>query len=484
MGEPMSPARACSKTLARNSRGLAVAILVACGLAPGCGSAPRPNIVLITIDTLRADALVLAAGGERDGALTPQIARLAAQGTVFTRATAPMSLTRPSHFSIFTGRYPREHGVVNNQIALPASETTIAEMLQRAGYRTGGFVAVRLLAEDSGAGQGFDRFVAPESKHEWSAARVVGEAEDWLAGLTDEAPFFLWVHFFDPHQPYDPPADLRRGLDPDLAARFPALGWREFLEIAKRNHGQISQAVTQHARALYRAEVAGVDREIGRLLARIDAGRAPEDTMVVLTADHGECFENGIYFEHSDCLLEGGVRVPLIVRHPATFEAGARISALVSNADVAPTLVRAAGQSPARAMTVPSLQQSGSISDRYVLLQNPFYPSGALPARQHRQVVIRRVAGEPVAPFIAGEPKLGIVRGAWKYLRSPNSEELYASGVEVGKQANLALREPAARLQMHEMLDHALQRHPQVTIERADVNPELLRSLRALGYIE
>lgn len=194
--------------------------VMAIGLA--CAPDSQPGIVLITVDTLRADALDLSPrdpGGEPGS--TPALARLASEGTVFERAVAPMSLTRPAHFSIFTGRYPREHGVVNNQISLPESEATVAEHLQAAGYATAAFVAVNLLGPGSGAEQGFDVFEAPSSQLEWPASRVVAEAEGWLDGLAADQPFFLWVHLFDPHQPYDPPADLRASLEPELEARYP-----------------------------------------------------------------------------------------------------------------------------------------------------------------------------------------------------------------------------------------------------------------------
>ncbi len=454
----------------------------------GCEEVARPNILLITVDTLRADALDLgAASPGTTGAAasrTPELAELAAQGAVFRRATAPMALTRPSHFSILTGRYPREHGVVNNQLALPAEALSVSRELERAGYATAGFVAVSLLGRGSGAEQGFEHFVAPERALEWRASRVVDAAAQWLDALEGDAPFFAWVHLFDPHQPYDPPANARAGLDADLLRQHPALGWQQFLEIARASGGQISFEVTRYAKALYAAEVSAVDREVGRLLEGVDARFGAEQTVVVFTADHGECFENGVYFEHSDCLFEGGVRVPLIVRAPKDFAPGTRVDELVSNADIAPTLLRVAGLEIPAEMTVPSLQQRAAAGTREVLLQNPFYPSSVLPARRHRQVVIRRIAGESVAPFEAGAPKLGLVRAGWKYLRGERGDELYAVSVDAKPEDNVAYRERETRNTMRVALDAALDRHPAAPIESSELNPELLQSLRALGYVE
>ncbi|MCH7866900.1 MAG: sulfatase [Myxococcales bacterium] len=449
----------------------------------GCAPEPRPSIVLITVDTLRADALDPyrpAAAGPG----TPRLSQLATESTLFERAVAPMSLTRPSHFSIFTGRYPREHGVVNNQIALPESEQTIAEILQSEGYHTGAFVGVNLLGKSSGALQGFESSAAPEAVLEWSAPQVVARAGDWLESLPEAAPFFLWVHLFDPHQPYDPPEAFRRHLDPALADQLPALGWTELLQIAKQNAGHISAQIVEHGKALYRGEVAAVDASIGELLDKLDALRPRDRTMVVFTADHGECFENGIYFEHSECLLEGGIRVPLIVRYPQQFGAGLRVSNLVSNTDIAPTILRAVGLEVPASMSVAPLQESERARDRFVLLQNPLHAKGVLPARLHRQVVIRRIAGEPVEAFDPGVQKVGIVSGDWKYLRSNTSEELYASGVLPSAEKNVGLRNPSVCASMSALLDRALESHPLELIATGEINPELLQSLRALGYVE
>lgn len=453
-------------------------------LVLGCTSEPPPSIVLITIDTLRADALDPYRPDGAGRGHTPRISQLAASSTLFERASAPMSLTRPSHFSIFTGRYPREHGVLNNQIALPDVELTLAEILRDEGYHTGAFVGVNLLGSGSGALQGFETFAAPQAQLEWPASRVVGRANEWLEALPAGAPFFLWVHLFDPHQPYDPPEAFREDDDPALAARFPALGWAELLQIAKQNGGHISAEVLEYGKSLYRAEVAAVDLWTGRLLDRVDRLRTRDRVMVVFTADHGECFENGIFFEHSDCLFEGGVRVPLLVRYPPQFRAGRRVSSLVSNVDIAPTVLRAVGLRVPASMSVAPLQESDETSDRYVLLQNPFYPPGVLPARLHRQVVIRRVAGEPVAAFDASVQTVGIVSGDWKYLRSEGSEELYASGVAPKVEENVAYRNRSVRVAMGEKLDRALASHPLKVIAPADLNPELMKSLRALGYVE
>jgi hypothetical protein len=195
---------------------LSVACLVG---ATGCGEPRRPDVIVVTVDTLRADHV----GVYADGAETPRIDDLAREGTVFERCAAPMPLTRPAHFSMLTSLYPREHGVLNNAMVLPDEARSLAEILAEHGYRTGGFVGVRLLGPDSGAAQGFERFDQPEESRERRAETVVRRALDWLDRVGREQPRFLWVHVFDPHMPYAPPEPFFGGPEDGLRE----IGWAE-----------------------------------------------------------------------------------------------------------------------------------------------------------------------------------------------------------------------------------------------------------------
>jgi len=474
-----------------------VAVVLAFAVsAIGCHeSKPLPSLLLITVDTLRADALGAYAGGHAaagaagttgamDEVRSPALDRFAEEATLFERASVPMPLTRPSHFSILTARHPRQHGVLNNQMALPEGELSLAEILAEAGYRTGAVVAVKLLDRGSGAGQGFEHFEAPEREIEWSAEEVVNRSRSWLAEVPEDQPFFLWVHFFDPHQPYDPPPDHRRGLDPEQESAFPSLAWPQLMEIAKRNEGAIPAAVLEHALGLYRGEVSYTDLWIGKLIEKLDELRPRESAMVVVTADHGECFELGRYFEHSDCLLEGALRVPLLVRYPPSFAAGGRVTEQVSSLDIAPSFLDAAGLRVPEAFSGRPLRERGEEGGAFVLVQQPFYQPGVMPARRRRQVVIRRVAGEPVAPFDTTAPKVGIVTDRWKYLRSRKSEELYSLAPAVQEETNLVMQEAEVRDRMKELLDRALEAWPLGEIDPGEIDPELMRSLRTLGYVE
>jgi arylsulfatase A-like enzyme len=466
-----------------------IALVTGVLVATSCGDGPPPTrpdysgprgIVLVTVDTLRADHLSSYAPGR---ARTPRIDRLAREGTLFERAVVPMPLTRPSHFSMFTSLYPREHGVLNNAMHLPDSSLTLAEILRERGYRTGGFVAISLLGPDSGAAQGFEELRSPVDEHEVPASRVVPWALKWVSDLDADEPFFLWVHLFDPHQPYDPPAGFREGLDPMLATALPRVSWEELMKAAMRNGGDVPRRLLEYAQVLYAREVEATDAWVGKLVEGLEAQMDLDELLIVFTADHGECFEDGVYFEHADCLSEHGVRVPLILRHPARFDAGERVPHPVSTLDIAPTILEAAGIAVPPGFSGRSLSGTPS-ADRTLLLQYPFYQPGIRWQKLQQRRIIRSVAGQEAAAILIDTEKVGVVGREWKYLRSGEREELYPMTPEPAEATNLALTRRKERKEMERALDRELERHPLRLGEPGEVNPELLESLRALGYVE
>ena len=442
---------------------------------------PRPDILLITVDTLRADAL--GAYGA-DEARTPRIDQLAAEGTVYDRAVTPMPMTRPAHFSLFTSRYPREHGVVNNALSLPEDAETLPERLQAAGYRTGAFVGVHLLSPATGAGQGFDAFgdVGFDTKYR-AAGLVVDEALDWLSKQPRSAPVFLWVHLFDPHLPYEAPSEFIEGANRELAKRYPNLSWRDLRAIARSEGGNLPGEFLDYGLALYRAEVAYTDFEIGRLIDGVDQWRGLDDTVVALTADHGECFERGIYFEHADCLYRGALRIPLILRHPTTFAAGHRADHPVSLLDLAPTLLSAVQLPAAEGFRGEVLSESAprSALDRQILIQYPLYQPRTARSRSRRARVLQSVAGDPVREPVLGRERVGLVGPDWKYIRTEPQVELF-SEVE-NEEDNLAATQPAVAERLEGELDVLLKKHPLHVLDPQLINEELRQTLEALGYI-
>lgn len=297
---------------------------------PAPGAAKGFNVLLVTFDTVRADAI--ACYGE-ENVRTPTIDALAARGVRFERALAPTPITLPSHSTLMTGLDPLAHGVRNNgTFQLAAEHTTLAERLDAAGYDTAAVVASFVLDARYGIAQGFAQYdddvhvdgVAAGQGHfrERRAAQVTDRALAWLGARDGTRPFFLWTHYFDAHAPHQAPAPFAlTGAEADPNAPFS-------YELYRKR---------------YLAEVAYADSELGRLLRGLGDEQLAR-TLVVFTADHGEGLGEHGEFTHSRLIYDSTMRVPLILSCPALFPS-ARVVAdrVVGLVDVAPTLLELLG---------------------------------------------------------------------------------------------------------------------------------------------
>ena len=316
---------------------LRVAVCVLCLHSCGFRSSSPPSVLLIVVDTLRADRLGLYGWSESEP--SPILDRFAKQSLVYEQAVAPAPFTMPSMAATFTGLYPDRTGVANHStkdslINFPS--TTLAEALHSAGYRTGAVVTNSWLqAERQGFNRGFeDAFVSTEG-----ASNVTDRAVELLEGWGD-GPFFLWAHYFDPHMPYAPPADsLKRfGLSSgssSVVSDFITGDFDRKQEIFF--NGDYPDIELETTRKLYEAEIGYADREIGRLLEALDTMSKSDDTIVIVMSDHGESLgDHGLFFTHDFTLYEELIHVALIVRRPGTESM--RIETPVSLIDVMPSL--------------------------------------------------------------------------------------------------------------------------------------------------
>ncbi len=352
-----TPARPCATgrvphPLCRRAAALFLGLL---GLScAGRFDPSRQDVVLVVVDTLRADHLG-AYGYERP--TSPRLDAFARRATVFDAAWSAAPWTLPSVMSIMTSRYPSSHRVENDGLRLAADVPTLAETLKRAGYATGGFVSHVYVSSTFGFARGFDLFEdfglsGPEYRLEAGmeprADRVTDAALDWLRGQ-GRRPVFLLVHYFDPHWPYAPP-EAYRALFPDayrgpLDASYDSIS--KFLD-------PLTPIPDDYRRFLidrYDGEIRFVDDQIGRLLDGLAAsGRAPR-AWVVLTADHGEEFKDHGSMGHGRRLYEETIHVPLVIGRaaaggiasPGGAPAGARVSVPVSGIDLFPTIAGLAG---------------------------------------------------------------------------------------------------------------------------------------------
>jgi arylsulfatase A-like enzyme len=292
---------------------LLLAALAACSREP---AAPAPGLsaVLITLDTTRYDAL----GTNGSPVATPALDALAKESVVYDRCRSVAPLTLPSHTSMLTGLYPLRHGLrVNGAGRLPDEAVTLAEVARGAGLETAAFIASAVLDRRFGLDQGFDVYDQPErpevatSLHfaERPARAVAAQAVRWIDSRGPAARFFVWIHLFDPHAPYQPSAE-------DLA----------------RAGGDA-----------YRGEVLAADRAVGEVMDLLRRRRLVERTIVVVVADHGEDLGDHGEPSHASFCYDTTLHVPLLVRHPDGRRAGERSRAIASVVDVFPTIVEALG---------------------------------------------------------------------------------------------------------------------------------------------
>ncbi len=363
MSRPASERRAPPGRRARLRRAAlpaAIAALIAIlSCAPGPDVAGRPDVLLVVIDTLRADHLG-AYGSVRP--TSPRLDALASRGVVFENAWATAPWTLPSLMSIHTGLYPSDHRVENDGLRLADDVPTLAQALRAAGYETAAFVSHVYASAPFGFDRGFGTFedfgisrpgYRLEAGMEPNADEVTEAALEWLA-RPRRAPLFLFVHYFDPHWPYAPPAEYRdlfpSAYDGPLDATYDSIS--RFLDPA----APLPDGYGGYLRARYDGEIRFVDDALGRLLDALAARARADRTWVIVTADHGEEFKDHGSMGHGRQLYEESIRVPLVIAPPAVRGrggdrpagegAGRRVAYPVSGVDVMPTILDLAG-SPA-----------------------------------------------------------------------------------------------------------------------------------------
>jgi arylsulfatase A-like enzyme len=319
-----------ASSLVRSAFALSFAFLSSCHSEP-----LEPNVVLISLDTVRADQLSFY-GYARD--TSPALAAFAAQGATFENAYAQAPNTVPTHASMFTGRYPFEHNMYLHGETLAPGEITLAEILAGHGYRTFGLTSSMRFVPEAGYDQGFDVYenVDDLPKNE-RADRVTDRALE-LARLPAAQPYFAFLHYFGAHAPYAAPEPYRSLWHPGLAVPTPETTV-SFMAEYRWPEQELDPDVIDYLRALYDAGIRHQDEALGRLFEGLLRQGGSRPTLIVVTSDHGEEFKEHGYLMHSQFLHEELVRVPLVVYWADQVAAGRRIAIPTQSVDLAPTIL-------------------------------------------------------------------------------------------------------------------------------------------------
>jgi len=449
-------------------------------------TASRPNVLVYLVDTLRADAL--GTYGSRN--VTPHFDALARDGALFENAHAPSSWTLPSVVSLLTGRDPGRHGVVYNRDALAPGVATLAERFREDGRATAAVTASLWVSDRHATHRGFqDLYEVSPERGPWGirAGTSSADANVHVLPLLERHAaerFFLYVHVVDPHQPYTPPDDLipaplRARWEPGdprwQLARAPSNGRGSAGRSSVEDLGPDERApVLQTARELYDTAVRHCDGQLGQILAALERLGLREQTLVVVTADHGEEFGEHARTGHAHSLYAEVTRVPLILSLPGRVEQGIRIKPPVGLVDVAATLLELAGAPPDRRLPGASLTSW--------LGRGPALgPGGSALRLMHRPQNRSRP--------IPGVPEMdAVVAGRWKLIRNRGAGErphweLFDLQVDPGETRNRSDDEPQVRGRLADRLE-AMERGATgpTPVPAGPLDDETRERLRALGY--
>lgn len=439
------------------------------------------NLLLITIDTLRPDRLGC---GGNPGARTPNLDALAESGVLFETTIASAPSTAPSHATIMTALSPRAHGALANGQTLSEGVVTLAERLRAEGYATGAVVSAAVLAPRTGLDRGFDAYIRAYERPGVKNAVSIAESTftrvlPWLREHASER-FFLWVHLYDPHQPYEAPGVLGAFADPSYTGRLKT--WEEMQILSWNRLGTIPARDARHLTARYDAEVTYVDAQIGRFLRALDETGALGRTLVCVTADHGETLgEHAGYFGHVHQLYDTTLRVPLIFSRPGAPDVvpvGRIVSRSARLLDLAPTCLDL--------LRLPPMER---VEGRSLL---PFdradsgTPSAETAPAARDQIVSETGPSDRPGPEVQTIARIvGARTPEAKFLRwlDRDSTELFDLAADPGETRNLAGSGTALESELAGMIslwEQAMGGAPQLQA----LDDETRERLRSLGYIE
>ncbi len=396
----------------------------------------KPNLLMITLDTVRAD--YLSCNGSKR-AQTPYLDRLARGGVNFTRARTSVPLTLPAHASIMTGNYPPVHGIRDNgSYRLPEEQLTLAEVLDGHGYETAAFIGAFVLESDFGLAQGFDVYDEGDWGNadalenlgaERSADSVRDAFSGWLKGRAGEGPFFAWVHLYDPHAPYVPPEPFRK----------------------------------RYAENPYAGEIAYTDAVVGKIVEDLESATLLGSTLIAVVGDHGEALGEHGEQTHSLLIYNSTIHVPMLLYSPGLVPPAKTVGHLTRTIDLAPTILDYLGipQTIGQGTSLRPLAEDGSPDEEILAYSESLYPSLNL-----------------------GWSELhGLEAGDYRFILAP-SPELYDLTKDPGERENCIDSNPTMADRLERSLASMMElMGSSVGQARQTVDPQTEEMLRSLGYL-
>lgn len=458
-----------------------IAAAASCGAREERSVWRPPDILLISLDTVRADHLT-PYGYSRE--TTPRIARLAQESMVFERAYATTPHTLPSHASLFTGLFPISHGLVKRGTVLSPGIPTLAELLAAEGYHAAGFVNAYFLAPEFGFSRGFEHYDFAHDIDDFrDAEATTTDLLSWIEGVGDD-PLFLFAHYFDPHSdwdhlPYEAPEEFSSrfvGDPPDSFRAGNGKVWASmYLALLNRENIPVSREARRHLADLYDAGLAYTDDRVGALLDALESRGRLERMIIIVTSDHGEEFQEHGRLLHTQT-YEELVRIPLLVSLPemrgrpgpscrgreeaATVRPG-RAPGLVQHVDLLPTL--------AECIDFPTPGR----------VQGTSFLSGVFGAATRRDAVY--------FDTVDGSQRGVLREDGWKLIEWPRrgQRRLYQLGSDPGEQVDHSDRNPELVAILAEQLESHLAEASAggVVVDEISVPEEVHRALEALGYV-
>ena len=432
-------------------------------------------MILLSIDTLRADHLPMY-GYERD--TSPNLAALAKDAVLFEQAFAAHTNTAPSHASMLTGLYPLVHGVRRNGMELRQDVATLPVILKKQGYATGAFVSGWTLQKHTKIQRGFDEYEDHLPKYERTGDATYDLARDWLRKTVKrQEPFFLFLHFFDPHYVYWPPVHYAQRFLPAGAKvgkggfrGIPGYGWRRMPKAQQREFV-----------ARYDGEIAFADAQVGRLLTDLESLGEDSRTIIVFVSDHGETlFERDWGVDHGARPYDEQIRVPLMIRFPNRMKGNTRVEAPVHHVDLLPTLLEWLSLPPVEGVAGRSLIPLINGADGWGGPRPMFSLSRPEPKHMRRLKKEKLVATGLVASVRLPHAKLieYPTEGGGRY------GELFMLKEDPHEDTNVAEAHKALSDTLHQQLERWRASGDDSAPPAADIPEAVKEGLRALGYME